>query len=104
MVTVVECEPPLVPVMVTVAGPTGVLVSAVIVSVAVADPFAGGWTELISKEQVALFGQPETTRLTALLKPPMEVTVMVDWTEAPPCTAVTDDGLADIEKSGGGGA
>lgn len=48
-------------------------------------------------------GAPETERVTAELKPLIEVTVMVDVSE-PPCAIVKDVGEALIEKSGGGRA
>jgi hypothetical protein len=104
-VTVVECEvlgP--VPVMVSVYMPEGVLEAAVTVRVDVAELLAGGVTEAGFKPQVAFAGQPETPRLTELLNPAVEATVMVDIPDGPPCVMENDGGLADTAKSGVGGA
>ena len=52
------------------------------------------------KDPVAPAGSPLTLRLTALLKPFCGVTVIVVVLLAP-CVALTVDGFADSEKSGG---
>jgi len=71
-------------------------------SVEVPELFAGGVTEVGFRVQVAFVGQPdETVRLTALLNPFNDVTVMVEFPVLP-CATVSDVGLAESEKSGVG--
>jgi hypothetical protein len=72
------------------------------VRLAVAVPLGGGVKESGLKLQVAPEGQPETNRLTRLLNPLVEVTEMVDPAEPPPWMTVTEDGFAEIVKSGVG--
>ena len=69
----------------------------VIVSPEVTDPFAGGVTGFELKEQVP--GQFVTESVTALLYPAVDVTVIVELAGLP-WVIVTEDGLAEIEKSG----
>jgi len=59
---------------------------------------AGGVTDEEENVQVRPVGQLAVSA-TGLLNPSFEVTVIVEVPE-PPCATVTDDGLADIEKSG----
>jgi len=77
--------------------PVLVLVDNETVSVDVAVGFTavGSW-------QVAPGGQPATARSTVPLNPFRAVTVTLE-VPVPTCTSVNDDGLAEIEKSGGGG-
>jgi hypothetical protein len=63
------------------------------VSVALAEPLAGGVTGLATV-QVAPDGHPETVKPTALWNPPTELTVMVEFF-AWPCAIDKDDGLAE---------
>ena len=74
----------------------------VTVRVEFAELFAGGVTEIGFTVHVVFAGQPETVNETELLNPNLEVTVIVEFPE-PPCVSVNDVGLADSEKSGGGG-
>ena len=98
--TVVEWTP--LPLIVTVNGPPGVAFgAAVTVRVEVMDPFAGGVTDGGLNVHVAPTGQLAAARVTGLLNPNFEVTVIVE-VEKLPCITVNDVGLADIEKSGGG--
>jgi len=76
------------------------LAVVVTVTVAFAELFAGGLTEVGFSEHVVFAGQPETVSATELLNPNLEVTVMVEF-PAPPCVSVNDVGFADSEKSGG---
>ena len=64
----------------------------------VPDPFAFGVTGFDPKLQ-EVPGQGTTDSVTALLYPPVEATVIVELA-ALPCVIVTDDGLAESEKSG----
>jgi len=98
--TVVVCTP-LLPLIVRVTVPAGVVPFTLVttVSVEAAEPFAGGVTEDGLIEQVVNAGQPDTVRPTALLNPLIEVTVTVEvpcW----PGLTVIDAGLAESEKSG----
>ena len=68
------------------------------VSPELTDPFAGGVTGFALKEQVAPDGQFVTESVTALLYPPVDVTVIVELTGLP-WVIVTEDGLAEIVKS-----
>ncbi|HEY2417550.1 MAG TPA: hypothetical protein VGH84_06495, partial [Steroidobacteraceae bacterium] len=61
----------------------------------------GAVTELAVSAQLVPAGHPDTVSATALLNPPIEPTVMVEVLTCP-CAALTDDGLAESEKSGGG--
>ena len=77
--TVALCvRPPLVPVMVIVYVPAGVLEDVARVKTALAEPPADGVIELRSKVQAVFAGQPETTRPTALLKLFIDVAVTVE--------------------------
>jgi hypothetical protein len=96
--TVVVCVPPF-PLMVMVKGLPAKGVLAVVVIVSVELP--GAVTEFELSAQVVPAGHPDTVNPTALLKPPIEPTVMVEVLTCP-CAALTDDGLAESEKSGGG--
>ena len=69
----------------------------VMVSAEVADPFAGGVTEVGLKEQLAPDGQFVTESITGLLYPAVDVIVTVGWHT---WVTVTEDGLAEIEKLG----
>ena len=69
------------------------------VSPEVTDPFAGGVTGFALKEQVTPDGQFVTESVTALLYPAVDVTVIVELAGLP-WVIVTEDGLAEIEKSG----
>src|SRR5271157_1422902 len=76
-VTVVFCWiPPPLPVTVIGYVPTGVLAPAVIVIVELPEPGAGIGLGL--KLTVVPVGIPEADKLTALLKPPLIVVVIVD--------------------------
>ena len=75
------------------------------VSVAVAEPLAAGVTELLSKLQPAgwlgAVGLMEQVRSTALAKPSVDWTVMVDvLPEVAPAVSVRLVGLLVMEKSG----
>src|SRR5687768_7495800 len=72
---------------------------AAMVRVVLAVPFAGGVTEAGLYEQLAPEGRLAQPRVTALLKPLVEVTVQVVLLLEPWVT-VTLDGLQLIEKSG----
>lgn len=65
----------------------------------VPDPFASGVTGFDAKLQSALLGQFGTDKVTALLYPADEATVIVELA-ALPCVTLTWDGLAETEKSG----
>lgn len=80
-------------------GAVTVRIVVAIVSVEVAEPFAGGVTELGEKEHEELAGLPEQLNDTAELKPFTEVTVTVNVVEEPAVT-VAEVGLAEIVKSG----
>ena len=69
------------------------------VRVDVADPLGCGVTDVGFKAHVAPDGQPLTVNATARLNPDSELTVMVELA-APTCAMVTDEGLAESEKSG----
>jgi hypothetical protein len=71
------------------------------VNVDVTEPPGDGVTEAGVKVRVTPVGAPEATRLTAELKPLIEVTFIVDVSELP-CTIVNEDGDAEMEKSGAG--
>src|SRR6266496_626736 len=86
--------------IVSVYVPTGVEVAALTRNVVPTDPFGAGVSEALSRVQVASSGQPDTLKLSALLNPFSEVTVIVDVPCDPPSATVNEDGLADIEKSG----
>ena len=62
------------------------------------EPFAGGVTGFGLNEQVRRDGSPTQSRLTELLKPPVEVTVHKDVT-FPPRGTVRFEGEHAIEKS-----
>ena len=95
--------PPPVPVTTSVYVPRAVVEVVAMVSVADAEPFAGGVTELGLTPQVVTFaGHPETVRLTEELNPASEATVTCELPELP-CATVNDDGLADMLKSGAAG-
>ena len=85
---------------VSVNGPVLVLVVVETVSVDVA---VGLGVTGVGSEHVAPAGQPVTAKPTLPLNPPNAVTVTVE-VPVPPCVSVSDDGLADIEKSGVGDA
>ena len=61
------------------------------------EPFAEGVTVAGVNVQVA--GQFVTDRVTGLLYPDADVTVIVELAGLP-CVTVTEDGLAEREKSG----
>ena len=84
--------------MVSVNVPVAVPVVVDTVSV----EFAVGVTGL-GRVHVAPDGQPVTARPTLPENPFSAVTVMVEVPD-PPCTNVSDLGLREIEKSGGGAA
>jgi len=90
---------PLVPVTVRVTVPVGVAAPTLIVRVDVAEPPAGGVTEVGLKVPVAPVGKPVIERLTAELKLFRDVMVIVDVPELP-CVIVSEFGEAEIEKSG----
>ena len=100
-VTVVECTRlPLVPVMVSVYVPAGVLVLVVTDMLEEPEPV----TEAGLKLALAPLGRPLTLKLTTPLNPPDAVTVAVYDVPAPAVT-VCDAGDAVMEKLGpaGGG-
>ncbi len=68
---------PLVPLTLKLYEPTAVVPATETVRALVPEPLAGGVTEAGLKPQVAPAGRPEQARLTALAKPPVEVTVQV---------------------------
>ena len=67
------------------------------VSPELTDPFAEGVTGFGLKVQVP--GQFVTESVTGLLYPAVDVTVIVEPAGSP-CVIVTEDGVAEIEKSG----
>ena len=69
------------------------------ISALLALPLAGGVTELGTNPQVTPLGRPVQVRPTALLKPPVEVTVQV-LPPLPPCATVKAAGLHETLKSG----
>src|SRR5439155_16186222 len=89
---------PLVPVIVSVKVP--VLVPVFVDTVSVDVAMGLGLTG-VGSVHVAPDGQPVTARFTLPLNPFNAVTVTVDVPDAP-CTSVSEDGLAEIEKSGAG--
>jgi hypothetical protein len=89
------------PEIVTVEVPAGDAAVVVMVRVEMAEPFAAGVTDVGLTAQVVDAGQPLTVRPTELLNPFREVTVMVAGA-ALPCAIVTEEGLAESEKSGAG--
>ncbi len=95
-VTVVDCTwTPLVPVMVSVDEPSGVVLAVVTVSVEVPDPV----TVAGEKLAVAPLGNPLALSVTTPAKPPTTATVVVYVVE-PPTTADCEAGLAEMEKLG----
>ena len=98
--TVVVCTP-LLPDIVSVLVAIGVEAVVVMVSVEFPEPLAGGVRNVGFNVHVAFIGQPVTVKFTWLANPEIELTLTVgvpDW----PCATLTDDGLAESEKSGGG--
>ena len=94
-VTVVECvSVPLVPVMVRVYVPAGVVL--LVVTERVEEPEAV--IEVGLKEPVAPAGSPLTLNATVPAKPPEPVTVVV-YDVPVPAVTVCDAGVAAIEKS-----
>jgi hypothetical protein len=89
---------PCVPVIVRVYVPAAVLVERATVSVDVA---VGSGVTGVEIEHVAPAGHPVTARSTFPLNPKSDDTVTVDVPD-PTCTSVIEDGLAEIEKFGGG--
>ena len=69
-------------------------------SVEVAEPPAGGVTEVGDRVHVAPVGHPETLKLTAELKPFNDVTVIVEVLLLP-FLMLSELGDADREKSDG---
>jgi hypothetical protein len=86
------------PEIVTVEVPVGDAAVVVIVRVELAEPFAGGVTDAGLSAHVVDAGQPLTVRATELLNPFREVIVTVEGAPLP-CTIVTEEGLAESEKS-----
>src|SRR5580700_8268457 len=96
-VTVAVCvSEPLVPVIVKVALPVGVLLVVVTVSVEVPDPL----TDEGENDGVAPLGSPLALRLTAPLNPLMAPTFTV-YVAVPPGFTENELGAAETEKSGG---
>ena len=96
-ITVVVCWiPPPLPVTVMLYVPNAVLLPTAIVMVD--EPEPGAAIGLGLKLTVVPVGAPLADRLTALLKPPLTVVVMVEvpW---PPGATLTEDGLALMVKS-----
>jgi hypothetical protein len=91
---------PLMPLIVSMELPAGVVPPTLVVtvSVEVVEPFAGGVTGVGLIAHVAKLGQPVADRPTALLNPPTELTVMVDVPDLP-CATGRAVGLAESEKS-----
>lgn len=97
-VTVVECtRPPLVPVMVSVKLPDGVVVLVLTDIVDEPEPV----TEVGLKLALAPAGNPLTLKVTLLANPPEPVTVAV-YDVFPPAVTVAEAGVAETEKSPGG--
>ena len=97
-VTVAFCWiPPPLPVTVIGYVPTGVLAPTVIVIVELPAPGAGIGSGL--KLTVVPDGTPDDDKLTALLKPPPMVVVIVD-VPCLPCCTVSEAGEADSAKFG----
>jgi len=67
------------------------------VSLEVTEPPEGGVAEVGLRVAETPDIVDETERETAELNPFIDVTDKVDVPDAPPCTIVTDDGLADTE-------
>src|SRR5215469_5573617 len=97
-VTLVVCwVPPPLPVTVMLYVPTAVLLPTAIVMVD--EPEPGAAIGLWLKMTVVPEGTPLADRLTALLKPPLTVVVMVEVPWAP-CATLTEAGAALMVKSG----
>ena len=94
---------PLAPVTVTVKVPVEAVADAVSVSVEVALPPAAGVTGLAENAAVTPLGNPLALSVTAELKPLRLPTVTV-LVPLAPCVTLTEAGLTETEKSGGGGA
>jgi hypothetical protein len=95
MVTVVECTKlPLVPVMVRVKVPDGVV--ALVVTDKLDDPEPV--TDAGLNDAPAPVGNPLTVKPTLLLNPPDPVTVVV-YEVLPPAVTVAEAGVAEMEKS-----
>jgi len=93
-ITVVVREPTeALPLIVNVYDPAGTVPPTVKVSVDVVAVDAG------LNAAVTALGSPPMLSATSPVNPPLGVTVIVEE-PFPPCVAVTDDGLADSEKSG----
>lgn len=90
---------PLVPAIVTVAGPVAAVLLAVSVNVAVALPSAEGVTELGENDAVTPEGSPEALNVTAEAKLLMLVTVTVLVADAP-CAIDRPPDESDSEKEG----
>jgi hypothetical protein len=86
---------PLVPVIVNVYVPVGVLATVETVSVVLPAPN----TDVGLKLPLAPVGRPATLKLTLPLKPLLGVTVDV-YVVPLPCTTLRDDGVVESEKSG----
>ena len=94
-VTAVECTRlPLVPVMVSVKVPDGVVVLVLTDIVDEPEPV----TEVGLKLALAPAGNPLTLKVTLLAKPPEPVTVVV-YDVFPPAATVAEAGVAEMEKS-----
>lgn len=99
MVTVVLLVTPLlVPVMVIPTDPSDAVAGIIMLRVDVALPPEGGVTLEGMKAAVAPVGKPEAERATASLKPPFEVTVIVN-VAFPPRTGLRTEGDAATVKS-----
>lgn len=89
----------LVPVMVKVKLPAVAATSTDTVNLDVAEPLGRGVTETKLKVVVTPVGAPETERATDLLKPFIDMTVMVELPELP-WTIISEEGDVDNAKSG----
>jgi hypothetical protein len=98
---VLRTSEPDVPVTVTVKVPVVAVPEADRVSVELALPPAGGVTEDGANDAVTPLGRPEALSETAELNPLRLLTVMVLVPE-PPWVTLTEDGEADMPKSGTG--
>lgn len=86
---------PLVPVIVRLNVPVGIIVVVVTVMVDAPDP----GNELGLKLAVAPAGSPVALKVTTPLNPPTEAIVAMNWVLFP-CTTVWEEGEAEMVKSG----
>ena len=96
---VVRIKGPLVPVMVSVELPAGVLVAVVTASVAFPDPVTAAGVNAA----VAFAGSPVTARFTVPANP-FSAEVVTEYVVPLPCVTVCEPGVEEIVKSGDGAA